>query len=491
MGNKASGGTKDKTKKGKTGKKGVATDATNRTNVGPNNDDNLAGKDDGNNVGTGNASSQRISSQEKVATNKKPQLMRMRSDGKLESCSICLDSKSKGLSCEANHFICVDCFSPYVESICDDMGKLKDNKFEVACPVPNCTSPHWNSFHIRTILEGKALEKYIDTLIKACSQADAAPAVNTSAAVAAGPDSDKIKATAAMIVDSLSMKCPKCKVVLDPNPDGCCAMKCLGCATYFCWLCFATQSNSTVCHQHVRACPMSTTPGNVFVPKEGVNIAHANRRIVAIHNILVKYWFDANPQEVQFSKEKLKTSPGVIRILRSCQRELSDLNIDPDAILENRGHNGGPANAPIESRRKKYIRAAFQISVFVIAAYVVANILYSGYLWLFAPKKFAYAVTASGRRLPSIRFNLLLKSVRSWVIWDGCPLVLSVIYYVLSNGSDRSLTYLLLAVVFYARAFLFRVLIFVAYRVLLLSAIGAAVLYLYFSRRKTTIRRVR
>ena len=47
-----------------------------------------------------------------------PELIRQSSKSKEEECSICLELQRKGILCATEeHFICEDCFAPYVTSI--------------------------------------------------------------------------------------------------------------------------------------------------------------------------------------------------------------------------------------------------------------------------------------------------------------------------------------------------------------------------------------
>lgn len=82
------------------------------------------------------------------------------------------------------------------------------------------------------------------------------------------------------LVDCLNITCPSCSIVLDQTPDGCCAVRCPHCATFFCWLCFSVQSNSSKCHAHVPACKLnSAAQKEVFVPQKVVAAAHRSHKI--------------------------------------------------------------------------------------------------------------------------------------------------------------------------------------------------------------------
>jgi hypothetical protein len=40
------------------------------------------------------------------------------------------------------------------------------------------------------------------------------------------------------IIDLLTLKCPTCRIPVDPNPDACAAVFCLNCGNEFCHCCF-------------------------------------------------------------------------------------------------------------------------------------------------------------------------------------------------------------------------------------------------------------
>jgi len=85
-------------------------------------------------------------------------------------CCLCLDNNSvKGITCNGNgaqpHFICQSCFSPYVNSLCEESFKLLDSGGQITCPVPQCCARPWSSHDVRNVVVGDVLEKYIDILV--------------------------------------------------------------------------------------------------------------------------------------------------------------------------------------------------------------------------------------------------------------------------------------------------------------------------------------
>ena len=91
-----------------------------------------------------------------------------------------------------------------------------------------------------------------------------------------------------LLEDALNARCPAqyCLAVLDPIPDGCCAMRCSHCGTHFCWLCGATSPCSGSTHNHVRACQENPTPGHVFLSSRDIDAAQKQQRLVALRRAL-------------------------------------------------------------------------------------------------------------------------------------------------------------------------------------------------------------
>lgn len=81
------------------------------------------------------------------------------------------DSNNINEEAEKLHFICQQCFSPYVSSLCDESFKLLDNGGQITCPVPECCSRPWSSHDVRHAVVGNVLEKYIDILVLSLQRA--------------------------------------------------------------------------------------------------------------------------------------------------------------------------------------------------------------------------------------------------------------------------------------------------------------------------------
>ena len=95
------------------------------------------------------------------------------------------------------------------------------------------------------MLEGDVLDKYIDVLIASIQRVKQSELPGRGAGGGGPSTNDNAQGalpqrTARLVIEALTLKCPNCQAALDPNPDGCCAMRCAapGCGVYFCWLCF-------------------------------------------------------------------------------------------------------------------------------------------------------------------------------------------------------------------------------------------------------------
>jgi len=212
-----------------------------------------------------------------------PDLIRQSSKSRLEDCSICLEPHRKGILCSTKeHFICQDCFAPYVSSVVEDAGKMQDSGFTIQCCYPNCAAQPWSSHEARLALDGapKVLDQYVDALVnqlKLHSRQDALAQADMA--------EESVDRGLRGIVDALTLGCPFCHVALDPTPDGCAAMRCYSCSKYFCFLCFNIQRDNTACHAHVRECP-SNPSQNVFPPQKLRDAAQKQLRVEAVRRVL-------------------------------------------------------------------------------------------------------------------------------------------------------------------------------------------------------------
>lgn len=210
-------------------------------------------------------------------------------------CCLCIENKSTGVHCKENHFICRDeCFATFISCVCEETYKLKQSKGRITCPYPDCKSSPWTSREVREGLEGHchASDIYTEALLSLLDYdleggGDIALTAQLSVPESLEGKHERLKE---MICDALTFKCPNpmCRLALDPNPDGCCSMKCLKCGMNFCWLCFTvTGMDSGASHHHVQKCSENPMPDNLFVSKTLVDKVHTRRRLEAIRRSLL------------------------------------------------------------------------------------------------------------------------------------------------------------------------------------------------------------
>lgn len=221
----------------------------------------------------------------------------------ISQCCVCFETNRKGIKCNNisnSHFICRDCFSPYIQSLCEESFKLLDSCGQITCPVQSCCSKPWSSHDVRQIVTGDVLEKYIDILVLSIKRMSQNQSITGSDSIdscknrqhvqVSREDYESIKINDVhKIIDAMTLKCPNksCSIALDPTPDGCCAMRCYSCGCHFCWLCFNIQATSSLCHNHVRKCPENLNPDTLFATNSEIADVHRHRSIEAIRRALI------------------------------------------------------------------------------------------------------------------------------------------------------------------------------------------------------------
>ena len=181
-------------------------------------------------------------------------------------CLSCLDSSSvvEGIHCVKGHFFCDACSLERISTQLDQHitteGFLRC--FDLTC---QCTLQDSDVLGVcsRTSnfgLLGQYFAKIRDSIKKD----------------SVGLGLSQKKRAAGIIVhifhELLNPRCPNvnCHKVVDPQPDGCCAMTHDSCQTRFCWVCFQISPTNAECHEHVR----TYHGGTVFVPVLKVGQSH-------------------------------------------------------------------------------------------------------------------------------------------------------------------------------------------------------------------------
>ena len=249
----------------------------------------------------------------------------------VDKCSICGEEKSRGIFCNTKsttnrHFTCIDCFLRYVQSLCEDVGKLQDKNYSIYCPAATpalgCTSACWENHRVTSALlaandnafglDNKAI---LDKFVTALSQA----AVRGIA--------DETRPVVNAITDAMCLRCPlsSCSVPLDPQPEGCMAMRCAACGTYFCFLCNASSDDNDSCHAHVRDCELNPNPGDYFVEVDRFERVRKDLQVKAIREVLSRM---CNPDMNAWRDDEF-----VMRVLTHAGRLLRGSNLQIENIL--------------------------------------------------------------------------------------------------------------------------------------------------------------
>ncbi len=257
-------------------------------------------------------------------------------------CVICFEETKDGLKCKFNHLICQECVTPLINSVITDVGRLKDQSYGIRCPsIENgvqCQSDCFNASVLRKFCDSDTLDRYVKVITDICRQK------NDSTS----PRPELSESVIPKLLDALNLRCPnkQCRTVMDPSPDGCCAVRCAACATYTCFLCFRACKDSTSCHQHVRDCVYSPKPDELFISESDRKPALKRIRVLALREVLVTEFLPVGtffvypPGSAGIDIQALRLGvllqryPGVSQYLVSIQQELYDVNLTPEEVLE-------------------------------------------------------------------------------------------------------------------------------------------------------------
>lgn len=203
----------------------------------------------------------------------------------LLNCVICLENRRNGIRCTAinthRHFVCNHCFPRYVRSVLENVAKLSDDGFQIRCPVPACPSGPWSSSSVRYSVSRKLFNAYVDLLVFRLQ------ILQTNKSKKEIANRIKQRRTQS-IIDALTVSCPECNLALDPNPDGCAAVKCR-CGSNLCFLCLKVCQSSASCHKHVLDCP-SNPKRDVFTTRIVRMEAQKALKVQAVqHQLILSY----------------------------------------------------------------------------------------------------------------------------------------------------------------------------------------------------------
>ncbi|GBG24182.1 Protein kinase, putative, partial [Hondaea fermentalgiana] len=178
------------------------------------------------------------------------------------SCVICLDvyPVSGGVSCADGHFACIECLSRSVRAAIEAHSHVKVLRDgSVCCVAPDC----------ELLVSGRAIASAVPdgdlsallAIVRAQFERDAAAEQERqfrdrvdAALLEHELDQTMQNHIRTIQNEVLAITCPRCSTVF-ADFDGCCALKCGACSSYFCaWCLQDTGNDAGACHQHVATC---------------------------------------------------------------------------------------------------------------------------------------------------------------------------------------------------------------------------------------------
>ncbi|KAL1512054.1 hypothetical protein AB1Y20_005328 [Prymnesium parvum] len=188
-------------------------------------------------------------------------------------CVICLedvrnDATSRCPHHEA-HRLCDGCFIEYVDTLPD--WQLLSGTQGVPCPLHR--SHHCGHFDTATLAA-----VYVRAREARCLSRLLERALPQAARRGEGEEGERRLAELEQQLHvAISLRCPSCDHVVDPSPDGCRAIECPHCGSYFCWVCFSLEMTNGRLHAHI-----VSAHGDLYLPQRLVDAAHREwrRRVV-------------------------------------------------------------------------------------------------------------------------------------------------------------------------------------------------------------------
>eukprot|EP01038_Epipyxis_sp_PR26KG_P004476 gene4476-6327_t len=190
-------------------------------------------------------------------------------------CVICLESHAEtgsyklnghgsmlieiGTCCPNGHFICNNDLVKYLsENVLTKLYELRKNNGCITCPSCDANLNVLYVYNQLGVSERIRFKEIVDE-------------------VHASKESN-VRRIADSVVELLTLKCPKCKVAVDPIPDACSAIMCLNCGSHYCNYCFQgfdygdTAQDRAEAHTHAASHSKETTNQSAFLPAEEVEI---------------------------------------------------------------------------------------------------------------------------------------------------------------------------------------------------------------------------
>lgn len=175
-------------------------------------------------------------------------------------CSICDKTRifQPKIKCpEKNGIFCKKCIAAYL----DNMINENDNTGIIKCPCGCDKDISMDKKNANKIKRSKTMNTKKNELVKRHDdfRQDQLKKRTTLGKIESDQDlkyyiNDEI----------LTSKCPKCHIAYH-DFDGCCALVCKSCHTYFCAYCRHISPTNQEIHQHVLTCPLSQNKNHYFI----------------------------------------------------------------------------------------------------------------------------------------------------------------------------------------------------------------------------------
>ena len=137
------------------------------------------------------------------------------------------------------------------ENVLPKIFKIRQTNCTINCPCLNCEA----TYETMSMFENLSMRERT----RFCT-------ILNEIASSSHPILQTLRST---IFDILTMKCPSCRVPIDPFPDACSAVMCLNCGNHYCNYCFMTFDDRGPAHEHVSThSSSSNVRADPFLSKE-------------------------------------------------------------------------------------------------------------------------------------------------------------------------------------------------------------------------------
>lgn len=199
---------------------------------------------------------------------------------------------------------------------------MKECCCAISCPVSGCEAS-LNSLQVFS-----HLGHCVDTSCGKNTQLRYRTIINDLVAY----NNKNLKLLTSSIIDIMTLKCPVCKISVDPLPDACSAVMCLTCGNHYCNYCFESFASGQI-HQDRAAAHRHTATHNnsnrledrdAFLPVDVIERGHKQYRLAQLVKCVSVAMASADYGE--------NSCHDVALSLIMCFQEITDVGLDPLVI---------------------------------------------------------------------------------------------------------------------------------------------------------------